>query len=176
MATKLGQWSLRALLIATAILPVAIYALVKATPMIASVAITLGMLTWTATVIVWLTEKEERQAIARGIAVAAFVYALAFWYTDQTQEYQRRSLVTTRLLVIAYENCETETQVPRGNGRGTDTVRSPDSFAFGVVGQVYWCILSGIAGGLFARWVYRHRKEAESRPLSSAPVGRHDER
>lgn len=173
MAIKLGQWSLLALLIATAVLPVAVYALVKATPIIASIAITLGTLGWIAMVIVCFTERDEPQAIARGIAVAAFVYALAFFYTDQTEPYQKRSLATSRLLDISFEYCMTQTEVPASDGRGIRTVVSPDRIAFKIVGQVYWCVAFGLAGGYFARWVYRRRKRREAKlPLSATPEQR----
>jgi hypothetical protein len=177
MALKVGQWSLRGLLIAAAVLPIAIYALLRATPMIASMVLPLASLGWIAMVIVWLTEKGERQAFARGATIVALAYGCSVWYITPTElnhpaARPTRSLITSYLLDIVYASCETTTPAPASPTGGAKAIVMPKGLAFMQVGHAYWCVMVGTAGGFFARWVYQNRERQES---SSSAITQQDD-
>lgn len=183
-----GQWSLRNLLIATAIIPVAVYMLAKANAMLVSAVITVAIAVWIAMAIVAFVGKGERRAFASGALIAATVYGAVVYFLGDLS-LVGSSLFTTGLLYYAHEACVTRTMVPvqggmgmggggsmmmmSGMGGGMPAMmlanESPNGQHFVMIGQAYWGILIGIIGGWFACWVARREQnEAAARPNSNA--------
>jgi hypothetical protein len=174
MSSKASQWSLRSLLIAAAIIPAAIYMLVKANPMLVSVAVTISITAWIATAIVAVVGTGERQAFARGALIAATVYGAVVYYLDELN-LQTAKLFTTGLLYHAHEACVTRiigsTQSGFGGAGGMMRMmmanESPMAGHFAIIGQIYWGVLIAILGGWFAwRVVRREQNEAAERPTT----------
>lgn len=95
------QWSLRTLLIATAIVPVAIYVIAKSTPFYISAVATVAAFGWIAVAIAAWVSSGSRQAWARGAILAATTYgALVVWMGTEL-DLGRSQLATSQLLQVA---------------------------------------------------------------------------
>jgi small neutral amino acid transporter SnatA (MarC family) len=97
------QWSLRTLLIATAIVPLAIYAISKATSFYISAVITIATTAWIGVAIVASTGIGSRGAWARGATVAATAYGLLIVCMGTELELRGSKLPTSGVLFYAHD-------------------------------------------------------------------------
>jgi hypothetical protein len=139
------RFSLKTLLIAAAVVPVAVYALAVANPFVASVAIIVTLLAWIAMILAWIECVGESRAFARGWVLAMTIYLTAeFWAIPKFT--QGAVLVSTSILTLA---------------DGLLGPRSQGYEWFYYVGESWLCLLVGLAGGWFAGWLYRRRQNAD---------------
>jgi hypothetical protein len=96
------QWSLRTLLIATAIVPVAIFAIAKSTPLYVSAAVTVAAVAWIVVAIIAWIDTGSRQAWARGMILAATAYGLLVVSMGTELELQGSRLATSGVLYYAH--------------------------------------------------------------------------
>lgn len=197
----MAQWSLRTLLIATAIVPLAIFAIAKATPFHVSAVLTVAAIAWIAVAIMAWIDSGSRQAWARGVILAATAYGLLVVWMGTELNLVGSRLATSGALYYAHTWAAPEANAPP-NGpvsisftspEGTLTTneitfnvgtnsangisgttwnyyslsalfnQTPTRRDFATIGHVYWGILLGLAGGWFAAWIARRRKQEPER-------------
>lgn len=158
------RFSLKTLLIAAAVVPLAAYGLVRATPFIESIVITIAVLTWLAGVVVSLECEGEFRAVARSFVVTSLAFAIFTWGGNANNNGNQR-LLTDQLLSRVHGLVVVETEVPVSFGFGISAVgvkQLPSLEQFLAVGQIYWCAIVGLAGGWLAGWFYRRQKANQS--------------
>jgi len=149
------RFSLRTLLIVAAVVPLAFYALVKVDSIAVSLALTVAVLGWMASLIVWAAGEGESREVARGFAIAALAYGFLALGNFGETVFGRYGLFTTRLLHLLHEVVAEKTANPNSG-----IIERPPLETFTDLGEVYWCIAFGLAGGWFAAWLYRRRQKA----------------
>jgi hypothetical protein len=97
------QWSLKSLLVATAIIPLAVFAIAKSTPFYVSAVVTVAAVVWIAIAILAWVETGQRQAWARGMLVAATGYAILIYALGSEIGLSGSRLATSHLLGYAYQ-------------------------------------------------------------------------
>lgn len=155
------RFSLKTLLIAAAVVPVAIYALDNVTRGIAIAALNLVLSIGAVALVISLEAEGERRIFARGFLAVAVAYAVVSYLTDSNDK-SSIPLVTTALLDMAYK--QTVIYPPRGPVK---TMPVPEYRPFMVVGQIYWSVLFGLIGGWSAGWLY-HRRQKANQPRTEA--------
>lgn len=112
------QWSLRTLLIATAVVPLAIFAIAKSTPFYVSAVMTFAAITWIVVAITAWTGTGPRQAWARGAILAASAYGLLVVWLGTELELRGSKLATSGALFYAHhawaKPFDSEGRVPDG--------------------------------------------------------------
>jgi hypothetical protein len=98
----MAQWSLRTLLVATAVVPVAILAIFKATALYVSAVLTLAVIAWIAVAIMAWIDTGSRQAWARGVILAATAYGLLVVWMGTEFELVGSKLATSGVLYYAH--------------------------------------------------------------------------
>ncbi len=97
------QWSLKTLLIATAIIPVAVFAITQSTPFYVSAVVTAAAIAWIAIAILAWVETGQRQAWARGMMIAATGYAILVFALGGEVGLSGSRLATSHVLAYAYQ-------------------------------------------------------------------------
>lgn len=112
------QWSLRTRLIATAIVPLAIFAISKSTPFYVSAVLTVATIAWIAVAIMAWIDTGSRQAWARGVILAATAYGLLVVGMGKELDLFGSNLATSRVLYYAHEKWSkplgSQVQIPDG--------------------------------------------------------------
>ncbi len=98
----MAQWSLRTLLIATAVIPLAIFAIAKSTPLYVSAVLTIAAIAWIAVAIMAWIDSGSRQAWARGVILAATAYGLLVIWMGTELELVGSRLATSGALYYAH--------------------------------------------------------------------------
>ncbi len=140
------RFSLKTLLIAAAVVPVAAYVLVNATQLIATIVLNIALLGWMTSLVLSRESGGELGAFARGFATITSAFAFVTWGNSSIQG--NHYLVTSRLISRTYWDF------------GFVKSQFPDPESYYLVAQVYWCVIFGIVGGWFAAWLYRRRQKA----------------
>jgi membrane associated rhomboid family serine protease len=152
------RFSLKTLLIAAAVVPVATYGFVQANPFTTKIVVSVSVVAWIVAAIMASEGMGEIRAFARGIAIASLAFAVVTWSTGSV--YGNAHLFSYDLLLIAHKRVFVN----------ADLSTSPTVQEFLLVGQVYWCAVVGLIGGWFAVCLYRRRiRQPQSRTEASAP-------
>jgi hypothetical protein len=142
------RFSLKTLLIAAAVIPLAAYGLFRATPLLSSLAITIVCFSWCAMIVACLEGDGELRAFARGFLISSLLYvALALWVVPRYVSAQE--LITSTLLIQAHQVTYTLLKED-----------CPQYVPFYFVGESLWCLSVGMASGWLAGWLYRRRQKA----------------
>lgn len=156
------RFSLKTLLIAAAVVPVAAFSLAKADATIAAIVATIAFLAWVAAVIVWRESEGEQRSVVSGCAISALLYAIAVYVTGvfgTGLPGLQVGLLTSRPLELAYPLVAVKVKIQ--TSFGTLDGDFPAFEHYFLIGHLYWCVLVGLAGGWFAGWLYRRRRRPE---------------
>ncbi len=179
------QWSLRTLLIATAIVPVAIFAIAQSTRFYATAMVNLAAVAWTIVAIAACSSTVTRQKWARGAIVAATAYGLFLYLLPSELELEGSGFVTSGALFYAHrfrahligeeeeENLglrPTPSDAAFAIYRVGPATLFPERQNFAIIGHVYCGVLFGIAGGYFAQWLVQHEQRNASLRTSNGTV------
>lgn len=147
------RFTLKTLLIAATVVPVAAYVLYSANSLLASFVMVAAAIGWIASLNVWLGSEGELREFARGFCLSALAYgAMAFVIVPSTS-LVRDGLGATRLLHLLHERIVVQTRHPEFG-----MLVSPELGPFIVIGEFYYCVIIGLAGGILAGWLYRRKK------------------
>lgn len=153
------RFTLKTLLIAAAVTPVAAYVLYSANSLIASFVMATAAIGWIASLNVWLGSEGELREFARGFTLSTLAYgAMAFGIVPATS-LVRDGLGTTRLLHLLHEGIAVQTRHPEFG-----IIVSPERGPFIVIGEFYYCVVIGLAGGILASWLYHRGKKGNQIP------------
>jgi hypothetical protein len=153
-------------LVAAAIIPIAIYILVKANATLAGIAILLAFAAWIVALVIGRTGHGKERAFAAGALVAFTIYA-GLVLSEGKFSLTRSMLPTSGLLYYAHEACVVRTMteveilspgtallsppVPGTAMMMTDETPTPENFA--IVGHVYWGLFFATLCGWLACWL-----------------------
>lgn len=182
------RWTLLNLLIAAAMIPVAVYMLVKANATLAGIAVLLAFAAWITALVIGLAGKGKPRVFAAGALFALTIYA-GLVLSEEKFSLTQSMLPTAGLLYHAHKACVMEPSPREYTGIRqvldarvalpllpppqapaaplvpvlTATEETPTSENFAIVGHVYWGLLFATICGCFACWI------AKAEPMSTAP-------
>lgn len=175
------QWSLRTLFIATAIVPVAIFAIAQSTRFYATAMVNLAAVAWVAVAITAWGSVGTLKNWARGALIAATAYGLLIFSLPAELELEGSGFATSGGLYYAHRlrahllNEEEEESLglrasswdpPFVTYRLDPPIPFPERRNFAIIGHVYWGIIIGAAGGCFAQWLAQ-REHRDVTPRTS---------
>lgn len=156
---SIPRFSLRTLLIAAAVVPLAFYILAKATPFTASLVVTAVVLMWTGAAVAASVGDGEFNVVARGFAISAAIYAV-FAFGIDPYLFSNQFLITRRPLNWLFDSVKLVTITPATQSLPSRYSTFPMHESFGFIGQSYFIVVAGLVGGWFAGWLYRRRQKA----------------